>query len=189
MKAFVLVIILNASYSFCFAQTTPTAGQERPPTVEELKVADPAPGARVDGLHDRKGLIKALCATDSDFIFKQREDVNGQPDFYASDRYNTSVEIIGREDVMASVQWTFRMVIPNNSAVTQLEINRMGNFVGTMGGQEGYDWISTVYKKFMNRPLSDYTETKELHFNRIAEFKYLPQLRKITIIITAKPQE
>jgi len=159
------------------------------PTVKELIVADPRIDSRVDGLHDRAGLMKSLCVIDSDLVFKQREDAGGQPDFYASDRYNTSVEIVGREENMTMVQWTFRMIIPNNSVATHLEIDRMGNFVGTMGGQEGYDWISNVYKNFMNKPLADYMETKELHLNRIAEFKYQPQLRKITVTITTKPDK
>jgi hypothetical protein len=41
----------------------------------------------------------------------------------------------------------------------------------------------------MNKPLVDYTDTKQLQLNRIAGFKYLPQQKKIkiTVIITTKP--
>lgn len=184
MKAFIVTIFLVVAYGFCLAQNSPPPVQQGPPpTVEELVVA-PA----VTGVGKRSFLVKQVCRLDSDFVFKQREDVEGLPDLYASDRYNTSVEIIGREDSVAEIQWTFRMIIPNNGVATHQEIYRMGNFAGVMGGQEGYDWLSKIYLNFKDKMLSDYTETKKLFLDRVAVFKYLPDERKMTLTITVKKE-
>jgi len=184
MKTLFLAIILTALFTACFAQNkSQSATESRPPTVKELESV--SLDARVDGLGNRSELIKHLCDLDSDFVFKQIKDINGQPDFYASDRYKTSVEIVGQENGLVMVQWTFRMIFYNGAA-TRMEINRMGVFAGGMGGKNGYEWFSNVYQNFKDKPLSEYGETKELFLNRVAEFKYSPQLKQMTLTITLK---
>jgi hypothetical protein len=163
MKTFILTVILTAACAFCFAQNGP------PPTVKELMVADP----RVAGLGNRTLLKRYLCSSDSDFVFQQMKDVDGHSDFYASDRYNTSVEIVGDENDTVMIQWTFRMIF-NNGQAMHLEVNRMGYFAGFIGGKEGYDWFSSLYLNFKDKPLSHYAATKQLAYNRFADFKYTP---------------
>jgi len=160
-----------------FAQSNP------PPVAKDLPITI---DERVDGLGSRSTLIRHLRELDSDFVFKQIKDTDGQPDFYASDKYNTSVELVGREYNLVMVQWTFRMISDNGPA-THLEINRMGGFAGGIGGKDGGRWFSNLYLKFKDKPLVGYTETKQLYPDRVAEFVYSPQLRKMTLTITLKP--
>ncbi|HZY35328.1 MAG TPA: hypothetical protein VFE53_01690 [Mucilaginibacter sp.] len=157
MKTLTLAIILMAVSTFCLAQNNPPPPtQGPPPTIDELRVGGP-----VDGLGKRTALISLVHLADSAIVFKQVADVNGLPDFYATDKYNTSVEITGKEDSLVMIQWTFRMIF-NNGAATHEEIGRMGYFAGLIGGKEGYDWFSNIYLNFKDKPLSDYTETKQL---------------------------
>src|ERR1700760_4722294 len=118
MKTLLLSFTLIASGFFCFAQNTPAPGSNsnKLPMLGDLKVVEP-----YQGLGNRSDLIKHLCELDSDFVFKQIKDADGQPDFYANDKYNTSVEIAGRESFVVMARWTFSM-IPNNSQATHMEI-------------------------------------------------------------------
>lgn len=176
LKHLVLLTVFICLVLRGFSQNNPL------PTVQGLPLSI---DERVDGLGNRSTLIKHLCELDSDFVFKRIKDVDGQHDYYANDSYNTSVEIIGEENNLVMIQWTFRM-IPNNSPATHLEINRMGGFARGIGGKDGFDWLSNIYLKFKDKPLTGYSETKQLYLGRVAKFVYSPQLRKMTLTITIK---
>ncbi|MFI5140617.1 MAG: hypothetical protein ACHQIM_22560, partial [Sphingobacteriales bacterium] len=131
-------------------------------------------------------VIKYISSADSDFVFKQKVDVDGKPDFYASDRYQASVEMIGNEDEIIKIIWTMSF-IPNNGPATHQEIYRMGYFAMLMGSNEGLAWFSNIYKNFSGNLKEEYTETKVFdRMGRVAVFKYSPRLRKITLTITLK---
>jgi len=179
------LILLSALICFAFrgfAQNNPPAQslQGPPPTIEELKVADH------DGyLGNRRDLIRHMRELDSDFVFKQKEDVNGHPDFYASNKYNTTVEIIGDEYNIVMVQWTLN-IIQDNRTIRNQEIGKMGGLARGLGNEEGLRWFSNICFKIFNNVPNEYSETKQLYLNRIAVLKYSPQLKNMTLMITLK---
>lgn len=140
MKHLILLSLFMCLAICGFAQNNPppVAQEGKPPTIEDLKVAGP-----YQGLGNRLTLIKYISSSDSDFVFKRRDDVDGNPNYYASDRYSTSVELVGNDDEIMMAKWTFNFVPDKN--VDFKEIERMSYFAKIIGGKDGFDWLSNIY--------------------------------------------
>jgi len=152
-----------------------SAYAQTPPMVKELEVADPS-------LSMRSGLIPLLTNIDSDFVFKQGPDVDGLPMYSATDRYNTSVEIIGTDNDIKIAKWT--ATFTSNRDVNIKEVFRMASFVQLMVNQEAVQWFSDQFKNnIKDHPLDDYTETKEFIKGRKIRFDYNPRLRKTSMTV------
>ncbi|MGN6638917.1 MAG: hypothetical protein ACTHJ8_08390 [Mucilaginibacter sp.] len=172
--------ILQAANFSVRAQNRPvikndTSKGERnsPPRISELKVADP--------INSRSGLMAFIMPLDSDFVFKQGADVNGLQEFSATDRYNTSVEIIGSEYDVKTVKWT--ITFTTNRDVNIKEVFRLANFLQGIAGQDAVQWLSDQHKKNLAaHPMDDYTETKEFG-NRKIKFDYVPRLRYTSMMV------
>lgn len=177
MKIWILFAILIISCFSCFAQNSPAPNSNRPPTVDELRVTT------IKGLGDRATLIKYVSSADSDFVFKRLDDVDGKPDYYASDRYSTSVDMVGQDDEVVMIKWTFNFVADNNADVKELD--RMSYFATIMGEPNGAEWFANFYKKFISSPREPYTETKEFpRMNWKGVFNYSPTKRCISLTMT-----
>jgi len=181
MKNLILSMVLIAACIGCFAQNSPQPSREdKPPTIEELRVGP------MKGLGDRAGLIRYISSADSDFVFKRRDDVDGKPDFYASDRYTTSVELIGNDDEVIMARWTFNFV-SHNEAANIKELDRMRYFAMIMAEPDGAEWFVNFYKQFISNLTMPYSVTKELaRMNRVGELVYNPGKRCITLTMTYK---
>jgi hypothetical protein len=131
----------------------------------------------------REGLITEMTRIDSDFVFKQGADVDGLPEYLATDRYNSSVELIGTDNDVRIIKWTAAFNL--NRDVNIKEVIRMANFVQTMENQEAVQWFSDQFKNnIKDHPLDDYTETREFVKGRKIRFDYNPKLRRTSMTVT-----
>jgi hypothetical protein len=178
----VLILIVQAAASTAYAQSTPPAvkdpgTQGPPPTVMSLEVADPM-------FSSRYGMESFLRQLDSEFVFKQGPNVNGQEEFSATDSHNTSAEIIGSERDMQTVKWTIGFNTDRD--VNLKETYRLANFLNTVAGQEAVQWFyNQTPKNLKAHPLDDYTETKEFDGRNI-KFEYRPKLRQASMTVFMK---
>jgi hypothetical protein len=173
---FFVCILFNAIAQNKPTVKTDTSGgdQDRPPTVKEL----------ITGLGTRAELVKYISVADSDFFFKRTKDVNGLPSFLAVDRYNTSLEITGNENDLTMVKWTMKFT--TDRTVILLELKRTAYFMLLMGDNDAVQWFFSLSKQVGEHPLNEYSETKEFYLGRVAELKYSPISKSITVTMTLK---
>jgi hypothetical protein len=175
----IAILVLYLASSPLYAQNQSkdsTIKYKEGPTLQPLEIADP--------VNSRSGLMAFIRPLDSDFVFKQGANVDGLEEFSATDRYNTSVEIIGSENDIKTVKWTIRFTA--NRDVNIKETFRLANFLDIVAGSEAVDWLSNQHKNNLAaHPLDDYTETKEFGSRKI-KFDYLPRLRYTSMTVFMK---
>ena len=126
--------------------------------------------------------MRYTSGADSDFVFKRRADIDGKPDYYASNRHLTSIEFEGNDDKIVMVKWTMSFV-PNNETANITELDRMSYF--TMIISNDRDWFTSFYKKIISNFKEAYTETKEFPTtSKVGVLDYNPEKRCISLTMT-----
>jgi hypothetical protein len=156
---------------------TATKADDGPPKIGELVFIN-----QMRGAHD---LTYNMVDIDSDFVFKQTPDANGLILYSATDKYLTSVEIVGNGRDIKTAKWT--IVFTKDKDVNTKELFRMTRFTQIIEGAEAVQWMADIAKdKIAAHPLDDYTETKEFIEGREITFDFKPKLIRASVTITFK---
>ncbi|HTE00719.1 MAG TPA: hypothetical protein VK668_15615 [Mucilaginibacter sp.] len=150
--------------------------QGPPPMVKELEVMDP--------IYMREVMMAQMKEIDPDFVFKRGNDVNGLPEYSATDRYNSSLEIIGNDNVSVA-KWTIQFSLNNDANL--IIARRLFSFVRTLEGPDGSKWFTELINKHLKgHELEVYTETQEFIKGRAITFTYVPKLLRASMTVTFK---
>jgi len=166
-------ILIGILFLFFFLSVN-AQQQGPPPTVLKF----------IGGLEIRRPqLISIITKSDSTMVIKQAQDLNGLPNFVGRDKFNATVQLIGKEDDIVLAKWIF---IFGDKGTTMSGLSSMGYFGGSLGAQKCLDWLLIKIHEIGNDNKTAFADKREFDYNRNAELIFDPVSKTLTLSFTPR---